>query len=165
MNDSFQRFYVEYYSLILSVAFQRLGNREEAEDVTSRVFLIAWEHYVDTNDVALPWVYQTLRNLVANEYRRAARSAAYEEALRHEFGAVAAPDDSREDVLIVRDSLRLLPEQDQELLMLIFWHDCSRSEAAAILGCSVGALRVRLFRAKQRLRTVLGEIEEEGKGE
>jgi RNA polymerase sigma-70 factor (ECF subfamily) len=57
----------------------------------------------------------------------------------------------------VRQALEALPERDREILVLRYLEALSNLEAAAVLGVSPGALRVRHVRAIERLRGLLGE--------
>src|SRR5262249_53181142 len=56
-------------------------------------------------------------------------------------------------------ALEALPERDRDVLVLRYLEDLSTAEAAAVLGVSEGAVKMRLLRAVQRLRDVLGEEE------
>jgi RNA polymerase sigma-70 factor (ECF subfamily) len=52
----------------------------------------------------------------------------------------------------VLDALASLSEAEREVLMLAAWEELSSSEAARVLGCSATAYRIRLHRARRRLR-------------
>jgi RNA polymerase sigma-70 factor (ECF subfamily) len=56
-------------------------------------------------------------------------------------------------------ALAALPERDRDVLVLRYLEDLSTADAAAVLGVSEGAVKMRLLRAIQRLRDVLGEEE------
>jgi RNA polymerase sigma-70 factor (ECF subfamily) len=57
----------------------------------------------------------------------------------------------------VRSALPRLSEDDQEILRLIGWEQLSLAEAASVLGCGMGAAKVRLHRARRRLAELLRE--------
>jgi RNA polymerase sigma-70 factor (ECF subfamily) len=57
----------------------------------------------------------------------------------------------------VRAALEALPGRDREVLVLRYLEDLTTAEAAAVLGVGEGAVKMRLLRALQRLRDVLGE--------
>lgn len=57
------------------------------------------------------------------------------------------------------DRLRFLSEDDQEVLRLTTWEGLGPADAAAVLGCPTAAVKVRLHRARQRLRKALGQAE------
>jgi RNA polymerase sigma-70 factor, ECF subfamily len=56
----------------------------------------------------------------------------------------------------VLEALAALSEAEREVLMLAAWEELSSSEAARVLGCSATAYRIRLHRARKRLRERLG---------
>src|SRR5262245_4031838 len=58
----------------------------------------------------------------------------------------------RERAARVRAALARLPERDREVLILRYLEDLTTAEAAAVLGVSEGAVKVRLLRALRRLR-------------
>jgi RNA polymerase sigma-70 factor (ECF subfamily) len=66
----------------------------------------------------------------------------------------------RERAARVRAALDRLPVRDREVLVLRYLEDLTTAEAAAVLGISEGAVKVRLLRALRRLRDLLDEEEE-----
>jgi RNA polymerase sigma-70 factor (ECF subfamily) len=60
----------------------------------------------------------------------------------------------------VRAALDRLPERDREVLVLRHLEQLSTAETAEVLGCSNGAIKVRLLRALQRLRDLLDQSED-----
>jgi RNA polymerase sigma-70 factor (ECF subfamily) len=69
------------------------------------------------------------------------------------------------DALITREralsALGRLTEVQREVLLLIAWDGLSQREAAAALGCSRGAVALRVHRARKRLERALQEIADE----
>lgn len=157
--DTFRAFYRDHYGLILTVAEQRLDSRQAAEDATADTFHIAWRRYTDDNQVlALPWLYQILRNVIGTEYRRRARARRALEDLGDESEA----DPQTDRRIDVRAALRRLPEREREVLFMAYWEDLTSEEMAGILGTSRGAVRVRLTRARAHLRSILAQSAEMG---
>jgi RNA polymerase sigma-70 factor (ECF subfamily) len=151
---SFTGFYLSYYQLLLTVAHQRLGSLTDAEDATAEVFRVAWQAHVKGTDLSLAWAYQTLRNVVGNEYRRRSRA----DALAERVGIIdSVPDQPGplEDAIVVRQRMEELSSSDRELIRMAYWEDLSRDEIAEILGCSAVTVRVRLLRARNRLDALL----------
>jgi RNA polymerase sigma-70 factor (ECF subfamily) len=64
----------------------------------------------------------------------------------------------------VRAALEQLPEIDRSVLVLRYLEQLSHADAAAVLGISEGAVKVRHVRALERLRTLLGKDFEEREG-
>src|SRR6185503_6098595 len=65
-------------------------------------------------------------------------------------------DVPRDDPQLDR-ALRTLTHTDRELLLLVAWEDLSPAQAARALGVQPAAVRVRLLRARRRLRAALDE--------
>lgn len=152
--EEFTAFYGRHYRLILTVAQQRLRGLSDAEDATAEVFRIAWAHHQSGGDLTLPWTYQVLRNVIGTEYRRAARTQdLYTRIAPTLAEEIVAP--ISEDAVSMQQSLYELPEPDREIIAMAYWEDLTSSEIAAILGCSSTAARLRLMRAKRKLRAVL----------
>lgn len=61
-----------------------------------------------------------------------------------------------EEQLRTLDALRQLPVEDQNLLQLHYWEDCDAAALATIFETTPGAIRVRLNRAREKLRDKLG---------
>ena len=152
--ESFPSFYSRYHPLLLGVAQQRLVGLSSAEDVVAEAFAIAWSHLRDGHELTLPWMYQVLRNLIGNEYQRAVRAGQLTERVGASLGSNVVEFAGDESVEL-RMLIRALPEDDRELMYMAYWEDLSRNELAAILGCSSTAVRLRLMRAKRRLRALV----------
>lgn len=157
--ESYTDFYNRHYRLILTVAEQRLGGFSDAEDITAEVFRIAWMHHQQGNELSLPWVYRVLRNVIGNEYRRRDRVGSLIDRAGDDLWLDNLMRRSPEEVVSIRQVLLTLPLDDRELLYMAFWEDLTRAEMAEILGITSGALRVRLTRAKRRLKHLLADRE------
>ncbi|MBW9111303.1 RNA polymerase sigma factor [Microbacterium ureisolvens] len=152
---AFDDLFRAYHSLILTAAFNRLNDLGDAEDVTAEVFSAAWRHRGEHELVfTLRWLYATLRNVVGNEYRRRARTARRYQRLAAEAteSTVLAVDD---EAIMLRQIVSRLRPEDRELIWMAYWEELTREEMAEVLGCSVGAVKVRLLRARERLKSLL----------
>jgi len=66
-----------------------------------------------------------------------------------------AVPERKETAAIVREAIARLPDQYREVLVLRDIEERDTSEAAALLGTTPNAVKVRLHRARQALRTLL----------
>jgi RNA polymerase sigma-70 factor (ECF subfamily) len=80
------------------------------------------------------------------------------------FGRGSSPSASllrREVAQRVQAALQQLPERDREVLVLRHLEQLSTREVASVLGLSEGAVKMRLLRALERLRTLLDDLGED----
>jgi RNA polymerase sigma-70 factor (ECF subfamily) len=145
---------------VLAYALRRVP-REDAADVLAETFLVAWRRLDDVDEQsALPWLYAVARRVLLSQQRSTRRQQAIAERI-----AAAEPSDSAETLGLssgsrrLLDALAALAEADREVLMLTAWEELSSGEAARVLGCSATAYRIRLHRARGRLRERLAEAE------
>lgn len=135
----------------------------DVDDVVAETFVVAWRRLDDVPERALPWLLGVARGVSAN----AVRSARRRDALADRVAGIgehdprrAAPDTVAHDFDAdgsAVSALRRMPEVDRELLTLIAWDQLSQAEAATVIGCSPGALKVRLHRARKRFTGLLGQ--------
>lgn len=145
-----------YYRKILAYATRRLGP-SAAEEAVADTFITAWTSLDAVRGDPLLWLYGIARGAVANHRRRLQRSARLDERAR--FLSPAASGDDPADVVVWEDTfaaaMAQLAEADREVLRLVAWEGLTTSEAAAVMGCSTIACKVRLHRARQRLSRFL----------
>jgi RNA polymerase sigma-70 factor (ECF subfamily) len=145
------RFRVIFAHLGAVTAYARRRGSLDADAVAAETMAIAWRRLADVPaDDALPWLYATARNLVLAEARRRSRRT----ALREPDEDIQPPEVSLLDPPL-EQALRSLRPADREALLLVAWEDLTPSQAATALGVNPTAFRVRLFRARGRLREAL----------
>jgi RNA polymerase sigma-70 factor (ECF subfamily) len=153
-RDRFERCFREHYAQLLAFSIRRVSGREIAEDVAADTFAVAWRRRDRIPDLALPWLYAIAGHVIANQYRSTRRRQNLDTRLAHETGVVAPGSDPAES-LGRRDAFSaafaLLAEPEREVLRLIAWDGLDTRDAARVFGCSPGAFRVRLHRARRKL--------------
>ena len=157
-HERFEALYAAHYEAILAYVLRRAG-AEAAGDVVADTFLVAWRRLDNVPADALPWLYGVARRSLANERRRRSRR----DALTGDPGDLAvSPSDEAISLSEITAALRRLRDEDQEVLRLAAWEGLDARAIAAVLGCSVTAARVRLHRARRRLRSQLDDEEAVG---
>lgn len=150
----FERCFRDHYPQVLAFSMRRVSGREVAEDVVAETFAVAWRRRDHIPDPALPWLYAIAGHVIANQYRSTRRRHNLDIRLAHETDAVAPGADPAES-LDRRDAFSaafaLLAEPEREVLRLIAWDGLDTRDAARVFGCSPGAFRVRLHRARRKL--------------
>ena len=146
------------------------GSRERAEDIVQHTFEKihrARGTFIGGAPV-LPWAYAIARRLMIDGFRRdrneppLPESAADEEALPCPGAGerAASPDEivqARQTARTIERQLARLPESQRTAFELVKQEELSLAEAATVLGTTVTAVKLRLHRAYESLRTALGE--------
>jgi RNA polymerase sigma factor (sigma-70 family) len=141
-------------------ALRLVASAHDAEDVVAGAFFELWRKrdavpVVDGS--VLPWLLVTVTNLARNSGRGLRRYRAAIDRLPRSRD-LADPAETAEERIARQDLLtavRSLGERDAALVLLTALEGLTPTEAAAALGLSPGAARVRLHRARKRLRTHL----------
>jgi RNA polymerase sigma factor (sigma-70 family) len=145
---SFEALFRTYYGDVLAYA-RRRTTPEAAADAVADTFLTAWRRIDDVPNEPLPWLLGVARRVLANQSRGERRRHALQaKMLLHTPSASSAMEVEDRDALV---AVRRLPNAEREAITLIAWEGLTPSQAAASLGCSRVALRVRLYRARRRL--------------
>jgi RNA polymerase sigma-70 factor, ECF subfamily len=150
-RSRFERLYGEFAPDVQAYVLRRVGP-DAVGDVVADVFLVAWRRLDDLPTSPRPWLLGVARKTVANHVRSARRRTALVDRLRATASGSTVDTARAESVWMAVASLG---ERDREALTLVAWDGLSREEAAAVLGCSSAAFRVRLHRARARLSRAL----------
>ncbi|AQP44995.1 RNA polymerase sigma factor [Tessaracoccus flavus] len=160
-RERFVSLYETHADRILLYCLRHLA-RATAEDAVADVFLTAWRRLDDVPEEPAAWLYATARNVIRNRYRAQATGIATAERVARLQDLTA---DSAEVTAGRRadlaTALGALTDDEREALLLTVWDGLSGAEAASVLGCTPGALRVRLHRARQRMAAALHETSPE----
>lgn len=153
----FTRHYEENKGPIFNYIFYRVGfNRDTAEDLTSEIFIKAFEHF-DSYDRGRPfktWIFTIAHNHLVNFFVGKKKILPLDEAREVPQDKVSAGDEF-DHKSIVETLLTLtdkLPENQRELLIMRYINDLSNSEIAAVTNKAEGAVRTALSRAIEALR-------------
>lgn len=139
-------------------AYARRRGARDPDGIAAEAMAIAWRRLADVPSAdARPWLIVTARNLLLAERRGEPETGRQPLGdIDLEAPAEQLPFELDLDPDLAR-GLRVLAEQDREALLLIAWDDLTPALAAASLGISATAFRVRLHRARRRLSDLLIE--------
>jgi RNA polymerase sigma factor (sigma-70 family) len=137
----------------LRVATRVLGPGGCAEDAAQEAALQAWRHAADCRSPDAPWPW-----LAAIARREAVRQRRGPPPLGLDEGSDAPATRHEPQTLLqldVRRALAELPEQERALVHARYWADLTQEQVAAALQIPAGTVKVRLHRARARLRPIL----------
>jgi RNA polymerase sigma factor (sigma-70 family) len=151
--EQFQACWHAHIRRVVAYAERHVG-RDASYDIAASTFLTAWHSWESVPPDPLPWLISVARGHVRNHHRSLRRRGTLEQRLALlDASAFAGPDASdiateRAEALAV---LAGMPEGDREALLLVAWEGLTTAQAAEVLGCRPGTLRMRLHRARARI--------------
>ncbi|MBR4186369.1 MAG: RNA polymerase sigma factor [Clostridia bacterium] len=162
-----------YGETMYAVALDVLGNREDAEDAVEETVL----HIMSHLDKFMGRDGDSVKNQIVIYIRAVARNAAidaYRKKKRRGGREIPMPEDApepeddapipeeivltRELQKTVQDALNLLPRITKDAVTLFYLEDYSYEEIADTLAIPVSQVKGRLFRARKKLREILGGV-------
>lgn len=168
-REDFDALYRKYLRKVYTYVFYRVGNVEDAEDITESVFLHALLHLDRYQDRGIPfsaWLLRIAHNLVANWHRSASRHRSVNLDMAGELKDISpSPEEAaenREEMRHLREVLFSLPEERQQVLILRYAEGMKHSEIGEVMGKSTGAVKVLVHRSLVTLHRRLSEKEGEG---
>jgi RNA polymerase sigma-70 factor (ECF subfamily) len=150
----------QYHAKMYDYCYLRTGDRAAAEDLASDVFLEAVRGIRRYRYRGVPisaWLYGIARNLTADFVRRRASRPTLPLPEAGTHAALTTPDgaEASDRAHDLRGAIRHLTDDQQQVIILRFFHGLSHDETAAVLGRSSGAVRVLQSRALSALRRVM----------
>ena len=146
-----------YQVIVCSIALSIVRDVPQSEDVGQEVFLIAWKKLGELNNASRlkPWLAQITRNCAKASLRGKSATETNIEAPDTVFRPTKTPEQSamsREERLLVAQTLDQLPELFREPLILFYRQDQSVAEVADTLELTPSAVKQRLARGRELLR-------------
>jgi len=159
---AFLELYDRYRQPIFRFAYRLLGSVEIAEDVTHDCFLSLIrkpENFRPERASLKTYLYAAARNLALKHFRNQGRETGMDEVAEEPQESPRRGPLRRlldeELAARVRDAVLSLPPMQREALVLFEYEGLSLSEVAEIAGTDMGAIKARLYRAREGLRRFL----------
>jgi RNA polymerase sigma-70 factor (ECF subfamily) len=150
-----------YHLPLFNFYCRTVGDRSASADLVQEVFyrILKYRHTYRPGIPFRTWLYRIARNVRFDRMKKSASQT----ALQMELPRPAAPADSlqqQQETALLHQALMQLPAEKRELLVLSRFQDLDHREIADLLGCEVGAVKVRIYRALRQLREILRQLEE-----
>jgi RNA polymerase sigma-70 factor, ECF subfamily len=160
--DAFERFYREHVQAVQRFVARRVDDPYLVADLTADVFVAVIESagsYRRVRGEPAAWLFGIVHNVVAGEYRRRSRDVRATARVRgrelvdeDDLAALHERIDAESEARVVFRQIAELPVKERAVLELVALDDLTVVEAARALGIRPVAARVRLHRARGRLR-------------
>lgn len=171
-KEAFIKVYDDFASDIYRFVYFKVGDEEEAKDLTSMIFLKTWNHIqnktLTSADTLRALLYKVARTSIIDYYRETGNKL--ESSLDDEENPIDIADekvnlpeeiDKNNDLERIKSKLPLLKEEYREIIVLRFISDLEIEEISDVTGKSKGNIRVLLHRALNALKTLIEEEDKE----
>ena len=167
----FRKLYETAFPILFRVAYRITNSDEATEDLCQEAFFRLHEKNMvfPSIDEAKFWLIRVVKNAALNYAKRKVRERkAYQKAFREDIRT----EETGEQILLkketreeVQEALKKLPENLRIVLILREYGELNYKEIGRILGISEGNVKVRVFRARERLAGILNVETGSGTGE
>lgn len=155
-----QAFYTRHHVRVFRFVLRILGDRTQAEDVISDVFIDAWRQAgrFEGRSAVSTWLLAIARHKAyAVLRRRPTDSIDDDKAAQIEDGG-DTPDmtlEKQNRAAILRRCLEALPSTHREIIDLVYYHEKSVAEVAKVFDIPENTVKTRLFYARKKLAGML----------
>ena len=150
-----------YQNYVFTLTLRIVKNREDAEEVAQDVFIKAYKYLADFKGASkfTTWLYTIVNNTCISFLRKKKldihsldNEKVFEVADNLDSGMRANMVEQKSKLAMVNDAISLLSGDDAQVITLYYKAEQSLEETAQILGIEVNTAKVRLHRARTRLK-------------
>jgi RNA polymerase sigma-70 factor (ECF subfamily) len=156
----FEGLYKKYYSLIFRFIRKRITNQEQANDITSQVFLKAMLKLGDYKHQGFPfssWLYRIALSEMGNLFRSESteRALRVDYKLSEELFSEIGTSAENSDALELGRAMNALSEEHLNMLEMRYFEKIKLKEIAQIMNISESNAKVKMHRIINKLRKLL----------
>lgn len=150
-----------YQNYVFTLALRMVKSREDAEEVAQDSFIKAYKYLADFKGASKfsTWLYTIVNNTAISFLRKKKveihsldNEKVFEVADSKESGMGANIIEQKSKMAMVNEAIGMLNQDDAHIITLFYKAEQSLEETAQILGIEVNAAKVRLYRARTRLK-------------
>ncbi len=162
-SNAFSYIVEKYQDIVFSIALKVLRNRDDAEEMAQESFIKAYKsiHSFKGNAKFSTWLYRITYNTCISEIRKRKMhfSSTEEIEIRDETQEInmdGIPEENRAKA--IKEAMNQLPEDEYTLILLYYFEEQSVEEISKVTGLSESNTKVKLFRARKKLYTILNDM-------
>ncbi len=153
-----------YQQYVFTLVMRYVNNREQAEELAQDVFVKAYRYLADFkgNSKFSTWLYTIVNSTCLSHLRKRKD----ETILLEEEKMVSISDsnqaerpsdkmEQRTQKQMLENALKHLPESEAQALTLFYQGEQSVEEIGVIMGMTTSNVKVKLFRARQKMKDIL----------
>jgi RNA polymerase sigma-70 factor (ECF subfamily) len=162
-TNAFSVLVERYKDLVFTLAMRMLKNREEAEEVSQDTFIKIYKSLTKFKGDSKfsTWTYKVTYNTCLDRIKKNKRSQHVVPIDEFTTNQVKTIDNAlfnleqKEHEKTIKDCLALLPSEDSFLLTLYYFEEQSLEEISKIVGLTANNVKVKVFRSRKKLATIL----------
>jgi RNA polymerase sigma factor (sigma-70 family) len=161
----FENLVSKYQDSFLRTANRVLNNIEEAEDAVQDAFVKIYfnaKKFKKQEGIEFKsWAFKILFNTALTRYRKAKRQkteAVYDDALLVKDGNSEIDFKRRDEQDLIESAFKQMPEDLSSILGQHYLNDMSYTTISASSGMSIGAIKMKLFRARKLFKDILSSM-------
>ncbi len=166
MPNTFEQAYNDFFPLLIRIAYRITGSMEVSEDLCQEAFVRYYERidHIPAGEQSKYWLIRVVKNLAYNHEKRKGRERNAYQKHYHEPRAELVnqgekglmEDESRK---LVQEALLKLPYKIRVVLTLKEYGNLNYKQIGEILNISEGNVKIRVYRARQKLSEILDREE------
>ncbi len=164
-SNAFSVLVDRYKDLVFSLALKMVKNREEAEEVAQDTFIKVFKSLskFKGDSKFSTWIYKVAYNTCLDRLKKNKREqqvVSIDEFNSNQIKSLDNALDLMEDEernQTIQHCINLLPSDDAFLLTLFYFEEQSLEEIAKVIGLTANNVKVKLFRSRKKLATILKE--------
>jgi RNA polymerase sigma factor (sigma-70 family) len=154
-----------HHRMLFNFFLRLTANRGLSEDLVQDVFfrMLKYRQTFQADTSFTAWMYQIARNAHIDQARKRRLEVVPDDEAAWDSVASSDADpqerlEQAQEIRLLRQALDRLPLEKREVLVLSRFQNLKYSEIAEVLGCEVGAVKVRVFRAVRELGQIFLEL-------
>ena len=152
-----------YKDLVFTLALRILKNREEAEEVAQDTFIKTYKSLdrFKGDSKFSTWIYRVTYNSCLDRIKKNKKHLNNVEINEFTAHEVVTIDNALDKIEIeerkkaIQKCIESLPTEESFLLTLYYFDDLSLNEISKIVGITANSIKVKLFRSRKKLATIL----------
>ncbi|WP_298543947.1 RNA polymerase sigma factor [uncultured Aquimarina sp.] len=161
--NAFSNLVERYQSLVYTIVFRMIRNKEEAEEIAQDTFIKAYKSLSEYRGEAKfsTWLYTIAyrKSLdVIKKNKRFVATELIEEISEGEVGTVNDALSYLQDIerkQVILDSILKLPEEESAIITLYYFEEKSVKEIKEIVGLTEDNIKIKLYRSRKKLYSIL----------
>ena len=155
--DAFTVLYERYLNRVYRYLLSRVGDEQDAQDLTAQTFMAAWEslHSYEGSGVFAAWLLGIARRKSADHFRRRQKIIPLDEHMPHPAPVPETAAEQQLELDAVMRALHSLNHDRAEAVSLRIFAGLSAAQTGQIMGRSEDAVNMLVYRAIQDLRRLV----------